>query len=82
MSWILSGATTAAIKIIKQPFHTRPKRDIISPTLQILNKRGRAMDLQLKNKKAIVTGGSEGIGKAITLNLASEGVDVAICARR
>jgi 3-oxoacyl-[acyl-carrier protein] reductase len=40
------------------------------------------MDLQLKNKKAIVTGGSEGIGKAITLNLASEGVDVAICARR
>ena len=40
------------------------------------------MDLQLKGKKAIVTGGSEGIGKAITLSLASEGVDVAICARR
>ncbi len=40
------------------------------------------MDLQLKGKKAIVTGGSEGIGKAITLGLAQEGVDVAICARR
>ena len=40
------------------------------------------MDLRLKGKKAIVTGGSEGIGKAITLSLASEGVDVAICARR
>ena len=40
------------------------------------------MDLQLKGKKAIVTGGSEGIGKAISLSLASEGVDVAICARR
>src|SRR5271157_5525320 len=40
------------------------------------------MDLALKNKKAIVTGGSEGIGKAVTLTLAREGVDVAICARR
>ena len=40
------------------------------------------MDLQLNGKKAIVTGGSEGIGKAIALGLAQEGVDVAICARR
>ena len=40
------------------------------------------MDLQLNGKTAIVTGGSEGIGKGITLALAKEGVDVAICARR
>jgi NAD(P)-dependent dehydrogenase (short-subunit alcohol dehydrogenase family) len=40
------------------------------------------MDLQLKGKKALVTGGSEGIGKAIAFALAREGVDVAICARR
>ncbi len=40
------------------------------------------MDLQLKGKTALVTGGSEGIGKAITRVLAQEGVDVAICARR
>ena len=40
------------------------------------------MDLRLTGKTAIVTGGSEGIGKAITLGLAQEGVDVAICARR
>lgn len=40
------------------------------------------MDLQLKEKTALVTGGSEGIGKAIALGLAKEGVDVAICARR
>lgn len=40
------------------------------------------MNLQLNGKKAIVTGGSEGIGKAIALGLAQEGVDVAICARR
>src|ERR1700719_4201420 len=40
------------------------------------------MDLAMTGKKAIVTGASEGIGKAITLAFAREGVDVAICARR
>jgi NAD(P)-dependent dehydrogenase (short-subunit alcohol dehydrogenase family) len=40
------------------------------------------MDLQLKNKTALVTGGSVGIGKGIARLLAKEGVDVAICSRR
>ena len=39
------------------------------------------MDLGLKGKHAIVTGGSLGIGKAIARELAKEGVDVAIVAR-
>jgi NAD(P)-dependent dehydrogenase (short-subunit alcohol dehydrogenase family) len=39
------------------------------------------MDLGLQGKKAIVTGGSRGIGKAIALELAREGADVAIVAR-
>jgi NAD(P)-dependent dehydrogenase (short-subunit alcohol dehydrogenase family) len=40
------------------------------------------MDLQLKGKTALVTGGSEGIGRGIALVFAREGMDVAICARR
>src|SRR5262249_37078526 len=44
--------------------------------------RGRStMDLGLQGKRAIVTGGSRGIGKAIARELAREGVDVAIVAR-
>jgi NAD(P)-dependent dehydrogenase (short-subunit alcohol dehydrogenase family) len=39
------------------------------------------MDLQLTGKRAIVTGGSRGIGKAIARALADEGCDVAIAAR-
>ena len=39
------------------------------------------MELGLQGKHAIVTGGSRGIGKAIALELAREGVDVAIVAR-
>jgi 3-oxoacyl-[acyl-carrier protein] reductase len=39
------------------------------------------MDLGLKNKRAIVLGGSRGIGRAIAHTLAAEGANVAICAR-
>lgn len=39
------------------------------------------MDLQLEGKRAIVTGGSRGIGKVIARQLAEEGVDVVIAAR-
>jgi 3-oxoacyl-[acyl-carrier protein] reductase len=40
------------------------------------------MDLGLTGKVAIVTGGSDGIGKAAARALAREGTRVAICARR
>ncbi|MBN9062697.1 MAG: short-chain dehydrogenase [Rhizobiales bacterium 65-9] len=39
------------------------------------------MNLELKDKTAIVTGGSRGIGKAIAAALAREGCDIAIIAR-
>jgi len=39
------------------------------------------MDLGLKGKCAIVTGGSAGIGRSIALSLAREGANVSICAR-
>src|SRR4030065_532612 len=42
---------------------------------------GPAMDLGLKDKVAIVTGSSRGIGRAIALALADEGGDVVLCPR-
>ena len=39
------------------------------------------MDLKLRGRKAIITGGSRGIGRAIAECFAEEGCDVGICAR-
>ena len=40
------------------------------------------MDLQIKGKKAIMAGGSAGMGRATAERLAEAGVDLVITARR
>lgn len=40
------------------------------------------MDLELRDRVAVITGGSEGIGKAAAARMAAEGAHVVICARR
>lgn len=40
-----------------------------------------SMDLQISDKVALVTGGSKGIGLAVSQGLAAEGVRVVVCAR-
>ena len=39
------------------------------------------MDLKLKGKNVVITGGSKGIGREIALTFAEEGANVATCAR-
>lgn len=47
--------------------------------LDIYRKDKRKMDMLLKGRRALVTGGTRGIGKAVALEFARQGADVVIC---
>jgi 3-oxoacyl-[acyl-carrier protein] reductase len=53
----------------------------VQDDLRVQETGEEAMDLKLKGKKALVFGGSKGIGRGIADALAAEGVDVALVAR-
>ena len=40
-----------------------------------------AMKIDLSGKRAVVTGGSRGLGRAIALGMAASGASVSVCAR-
>src|SRR5262245_13810207 len=56
-------------------------RRAAGPRTAIFSKGRGIMNLGLKGRKALVTGSTKGIGRAITERLIAEGCDVAICAR-
>ena len=80
-------ATTKRMQGLKAPAPCHETRDVSRPGISFVSHRRRpdarsaGMDLGLKGKRAIVTGGSRGIGKAIARQLAEEGADVVITAR-
>src|SRR5262249_44461133 len=87
-AWNGSRATTRTTKpTARSVWAPRPSSPIVfvislSPVSPLTGKETLMLDLGLGGKVAIITGGSEGLGRAAAERLAAEGARVAICARR
>ena len=75
------GFILAAVGEDFGPYFDWLAKNNISRNATVTGLGEKQMDLGLRGRVAVVTGSSQGIGKAIALGLSSEGVRVSICAR-
>ena len=78
---MFTGYTTTSINTPTHLMHTHYNTDL-QQKMAAKTGHGHSADfLSLSGRRAVVTGGSKGIGASIAVTLAAAGCDVAICGR-
>jgi len=78
---LLEAIESAAVPAAGPPSAPASRRSCRSSATAASRRPERSMDLELKDKVAIVGGASKGLGRACAQVLAEEGVRVAVCSR-